>query len=83
MVDLTILFENWQLAFVKVCKQNLAKYKLLVDTLRRWGYEVMVKVLIIRVFRAWEPSNKSILHACRVSLYCAKWMRRLMASDTV
>lgn len=51
MLD-TILFENWQQVFIEAHEWREMKYQSLVETLRIWGYEVIVKALIFRVLGA-------------------------------
>lgn len=64
MANVTIQFKNWWQAFVKACEWKLTQYQLLTDTLRSWGFKVVVEVLIVGAFGAWNSRNESVLHAC-------------------
>ncbi|XP_059575830.1 uncharacterized protein T26G10.4-like [Alligator mississippiensis] len=83
IVDVTIPFENRRQAFTDARARKREKYAPLADTLRGRGYDVTVDALIVGTLGAWDPSNESVLRACRVSRRYAKLMRCLMVSDTI
>lgn len=52
--------------FAEAPEQKLTKYRLLPDTLREKGHDVMVQVLIIGAFEAWDPKQSA---SCKLAEY--------------
>ncbi|KAH1181364.1 hypothetical protein KIL84_005090 [Mauremys mutica] len=83
LVDVTVSFENGTPAFREARARKLEKYVPLADTLRAKGYEVQMDVLIVGALGAWDPCNERVLWSCGIGQRYARFMWRLIVSDTI
>ncbi|KZC09199.1 hypothetical protein WN55_00935 [Dufourea novaeangliae] len=83
IVDVTVPFENTDIALEQARARKIIKYKPLADELHGQGYSVVVSAIVVGALGTWDPGNEPVLRLLGVSSRYANLMRRLIVSGTI